>query len=136
VPHSAFDNPIFDESRRQLDVRGPFVPDGDVLGDVTVRFLLIQDPPKGSAEGPLTLHRVGTCSAGGSVWSGTVALSEDEASGLRPDTIRGIATAVIVRPAVVQQPPPDPAPPSPDPPFMDTFTWCVSRTVVFPAIAA
>jgi hypothetical protein len=136
LPHSAFDNPRFDESRRQLTVGGPFVADGPVLGDVTVRFLLIQDPPRGSSKEPLTLHGVGTCGAGDSTWSGTVDLSEDEVSSLRADTIRGIAAAVIVRPAVVQKPPPNPPPPSPDPPFIDTFTWCVSRTVVFPGSSA
>ena len=136
MPHSAFDNPTYDPEKQRLTVGGPFVPDGPLLGPVTVRFLLMQDPPRGSTGDPLMIHGVGGCNAGDNAWIGTVTLSTAEDAKLRSDEIRGIATAVFVRPAVAPQPAPDPPPPTPDPPFIDTITWCVSRTVVIPGSAA
>jgi hypothetical protein len=132
VSHSAFDNPTFDGARHELTVGGPFTADGPVLGDVTVRFLLIQDAEKGSSDPPLVVHGVGSTNAAVDAWSATVSLSDDDAARMRATAeIRGIAAAVIVRPAVPQTPVPDPPPPDPDPPFIETITWCVSRTVVF-----
>ena len=130
MPHSAFDNPIFDQASHELAVSGPFFPEGDVLGPVAVRFVLFQEPPHGSTDDPLLLHGVAIWDGTGP-WQGSVSLTDAEVRKLRADTIRGIAAAVVVRPANPQNPPPDPPPPDPDPPYMDTITWCVARTVVF-----
>lgn len=116
-----FFNPVL-LSNGDLKVRGPFSnSDGQVLGDVLVRYLIIPEneegqPPRG------TIDRVTTVPSGGNAFEDIVPAAE--VPELREgDLVRGVALAVAVKHF-----PPGPSEP-PAPPSFETLTWCVDLRV-------
>jgi hypothetical protein len=95
-------------------VSGPFTnSDGQVLGDVLVRFLIIPD-----ANPSRIIDRVTTVSAGSGTFVEIVRAAD--VPGLQQgDRVRGIGQAVIVKRSS-----------STATPSFETFTWCVALTIV------
>ncbi|HZO96407.1 MAG TPA: hypothetical protein VFB42_03455 [Gaiellaceae bacterium] len=111
---------------RELEVSGPFTLEFDpaqLQGEVTIRFLLIQEVP-GSA--PVVVDGV-TGWSGGDAWRKTFAPGTFDArlraspagSSGTEGLCRGIGQAIVIRKL-----------PGEDPPFFDSVTWCVTTEVV------
>lgn len=115
-----------------LEVGGVFVTHGDVIGEATVRFVLIPDDNHAALEAPI----MGTATIKEVLRLPNSELSEarfttkvDDPFDLEPDTkVRGIGIAVAVK----ASDPPDPPSSRPDPPAFETFTWCVNLRVSEP----
>jgi len=117
-----------------LDVSGPFkleFPEEQLQGEVTIRFLLIQDR---DGPEPVIVDDLASWTRGSpEVWQKTLQPGDFD-SRLRaspvPDSpgkeglCRGIGQAIVIRNI-----PPEPGKP-PDPPVIDTLTWCVTTEVV------
>jgi hypothetical protein len=126
----------FDEatllSEGGLEVSGPFDPQippgGEVLGDVKIRFLLIQERDEGP---PVTVDDWATWRSGmENRWKATV--SKDTLDALPHRFQEGkIARAIGLAVLVKRIPPPNPSDPPgpPDPPVFETVTWCVNVVV-------
>src|SRR5688500_20291461 len=116
-----FLNPVL-LSNGDLKVRGPFsTSDGQVLGDVLIRFLIIPDREEGQPPRE-TIDRVTTVPPGGNAFEEIVPAAE--VPELREgDRVRGIALAVAVK----HFPPGPSAPPAP--PSFETLTWCVKLRI-------
>ena len=97
-----------------LRVSGPFTnSDGQVLGDVLVRYLIIPN-----ANPANIIDRVTTVPLGGAGFQEIVPAAAVPALH-QGDHVRGIALAVVVK-----RFPPGAATPS-----FETFTWCVDLTI-------
>jgi hypothetical protein len=108
-----------DDGVAYLDVSGPFVlpwPREEMIGAVTVRFLLIQDVETGATprmvDHTLEFHLP---QAQEGVWRAEVEVPND----LPVGKYRTVGQAIVVR---KNRPP--------DPPLFMTLTWCVSRQIL------
>ena len=116
----------------KLEVGGVFATHGDVIGEVTVRFVLIPDDIHAALTAPImgTATIIDVSRPAGSEISQALFTKEvDDPFFLTPGTkVRGIGIAVAVKA------PDPPASPSdhPDPPAFETFTWCVNLKVTEP----
>ena len=120
----------------KLEVGGIFVTHGAVIGEATIRFLLIPDDNHAALTAPImgtaTIEKVPR-DPGTDISQARFTQEIDDPYYLRPGTkVRGIGIAVAVKA------PDPPVPPSahPDPPGIETFTWCVNLKVSEPAPAA
>jgi hypothetical protein len=106
-----------------LEVTGPATLTAEeqarLVGDVVVRFLLIQDPEEGSTDPVWRFDGVAGLVAAGT-WGRTY---DTFPPGLRAGKVRGIATAVMILD------PPSGTPAPVPPPSFDTVTWCVTIDV-------
>ena len=108
-----------------LRVTGPFETTDALVGDVQVRFLLIQKPPARSTTPPWMIDGVATCPNGSQVFEAIVSRAALPADFSATDDVRGIGLAVAVKrfpPAAGNTGPP------PTPVF-ETLTWCVDLTI-------
>jgi hypothetical protein len=123
-----FNNPKL-MSNGDLQVSGPARDDfpQDLIGDVTIRFLIIQQD-EGDAK-PVIVDHVATWDppSGMTQFTATVPVTEvlqAETKAGRTlhvgSSVRGIAIAILIR-----QYDPDPK----VPPAIETFTWCVAKTL-------
>jgi hypothetical protein len=118
----------------KLEVGGVFVTHGDVIGEVTIRFVLIPDRIHAALTDPIrgtatisTVPRDPTSDISQASFTAEV----EDPFDLEPDkVVRGIGIAVAVKK------PDPPVPPSdrPDPPAFETFTWCVDLKVTDPPL--
>lgn len=117
-----FENPVLFPNG-DLKVEGPFVTDGEVLGDVFVRFLIIADGQTKPVFGMAKVANLKTANPGTSAAITTGEFSETvPSSGLEGGTkVRGVGLSVAVKQAD-----------HPDPPALETFTWCVDLVVALP----
>jgi hypothetical protein len=114
---------------RKLEVGGVFVTHGDVIGEVTVRFVLIPDKNDAALRAPI----IGTARIirvprlpNSEISQARFRKVVTDRFNLRPGmTVRGIGIAVAVK----APDPPDPPSAHPDPPAFETFTWCVNLKV-------
>jgi hypothetical protein len=127
MPVTQFNDPVL-RSDGSLDVSGPFILDSGerdrILGDVVIRFLVVQDhdpsQPAGAAEAAVEATATWTDSDGDE-WRHVVPASK--VSGFEVGaTVRGIGLAVLLKK------PPSFSPT--EPPLFETITWCVSKKVV------
>ena len=117
-----FENPVI-YPNGDLKVEGPFVTDGEVLGDVYVRFLIIADGSTKPVFGLAKVANLRTTNPGTSkaITTGTFR-KRVPGSGLKGGTkVRGVGLSVAVKHAD-----------HPDPPALETFTWCVDLVVERP----
>jgi hypothetical protein len=113
----------------KLEVGGVFVTLGKVIGEATIRFVLIPDDNRAALEEPImgtaTIKDV-HCDPETGISEARFTQKVHDPFDLKADAkVRGIGIAVSVKA-------PDPAdPPSghPDPPAFETFTWCVNLKV-------
>jgi hypothetical protein len=124
-----FNKPIL-RSNRELVVSGPFDPEGvPMIGEATIRFLLVQDGTPQTQGGPsIVVDGVGRWTSGPD-WTGTVTPSRvpgELRASPRPDSpgkeglCRGIATAIWIRPAASDD----------EEPTFESLTWCVTTEIV------
>jgi hypothetical protein len=127
MPVTQFDDPVLHSDGR-LAVGGPFILTPDerqrLVGDVIIRFLVIQDADRNQSQGAASCVVEGTATWTRNEpdhWDHVV--SADRTQGFEVGArVRGIGLAVVLK-----QPPAT----SPDePPFFETVTWCVSKHVV------
>ena len=116
---------------KEFEVGGVFVTHGGVIGDVTIRFVLIPDREPKARTNPI----VGTATIDNapsdpkSGISETRFTAEANHSSLDPQpgtVVRGIGIAVAVK---KPDPPDSSSNDHPDPPGFETFTWCVNLHV-------
>jgi hypothetical protein len=112
-----------------IDVSGPFTPDGDET-EVMVHFLIVQgdeEDPK-NADQTVTVSGYGVWT-GGEEWSGTASpkgrLPSGDEGWLKAGRARGIGLAVAVKREGVTK-----DPPGFDPPSYQTLTWCADFELV------
>ena len=114
-----FKNPVI-YPNGVLKVEGPFITDGEVLGEVLVRFLIIPDGKTKPVFGTATVTGLSTTGRGTSkITTGTfreMVHGSDLEAGTK---VRGVGISLAVKKAR-----------RPDPPAIDTFTWCVDLVVV------
>jgi len=122
--HGRFDTTIPLPDAGEMEVRGPFTPDGDET-EVTVHFLIVQ----GDEEDPTHADQTVTVSGdgkwtGGQEWTGMTSRKGRLPNGgdgwLKPGLARGIALAVAVKREELTKD----EPPRFDPPAYQTLTWC------------
>jgi hypothetical protein len=125
---SQFENPILLKNG-DLKVFGPIKqppPRQELIGDITIRFLIIQQTAKQGGQ-PVIIDHVASWTSGPrfetTVPKAEVKEAEDKAGRrLRVGSkVRGIAMAILVR-----QYDQDPK----VPPAIETFTWCVEKKLV------
>ena len=115
-----FDDPILVPGG-QLEVSGPFIPEtNDIIGDVTICFLLMQDGPR-SGDPPVIVHSRAVWNASMTNGWQTVIPAGD----LRPGDVRTIGAAIVVRQIAGEQIP-----------VIEAITWCVPRQVKEATVAA
>src|SRR3954471_5159069 len=109
----------------ELLVEGPFETHGDVIGDVTVKILIIRDGQNSDpkfAIATVTPEPPDPTKPG--LFTGRFsAIVEAPGFFRRDDEVRAIGISVALK----TTPPTAPVPP--DPPSFETFTWCVGRKV-------
>jgi hypothetical protein len=122
---SNFDKLALRDNRRKLEVGGVFVTQGDVIGDVTVRFVLIPDKVPAALTDPIIgtaritrVRRLPNSAISQARFRKVVNNRFKLPAGKK---VRGIGIAVAVKK-------PDPSD-HPDPPAFETFTWCVDLKV-------
>jgi len=126
MPITQFDDPVV-RADGQLVVGGPFILSADerarLLGDVVIRFLVIQDSDRNRENGAGNAMAEGTASWKQNEpdrWQHIVpaARAQGFVVGAR---VRGIGCALLVKEA--------PAPSPDEPPSFESVTWCVSKHV-------
>jgi hypothetical protein len=123
-----FDSPVLLANGTLLKVEGPFETYGEVIGDVTVRFLIMGDGQTSPILGTATLanaalnvsHPASDVTITRGRFSETVPnVTVPNSPPLKVgDKARGIGLAVALKQSG-----------SHDPPAFETFTWCVTLAV-------
>ena len=128
MSHSQFNDP----ERRpngDLDVSGPFIlADGEgplVIGEVPIRFLLVQSAERNQTLGASDVTAGGTSiwtDEDGDQWTHTIPADRGGSDFVVGATVRGIGLAVLLK-----QPP---ASSNEQTPYFETITWSVEKKVV------
>jgi hypothetical protein len=129
MPASNFNKLALRNNGRKLEVGGVFVTHGDVIGDVTVRFVLIPENVPAALTDPIMgtarIRNVPLLASGSGIRQAAFATQVNNKFNLsKGKTVRGIGIAVAVKVPDLAE-----SPKNQDPPAFETFTWCVNLKV-------
>jgi hypothetical protein len=132
MPASQFEDPIFLQPGGNLLVKGPFDPQGQILGKATIRFLIMQELP---GRQPVVFEGEATWEpTQGDSWE--MEIPKSDLRGLQVGRARGIGLGVVVKDANLVKDSDPPEYKKIDPPAFETVTWCATTHIAEPSTAS